>query len=270
MTHAMPSPTLLDGLIDAVQRAGDAILEVVARGFEASAKADKSPVTEADHAGETVILQALAVLAPGVPVVAEEECAAGRIPVVGARFFLVDALDGTREFVKGGQDYTVNIALVEDGAAVMGVVYAPALGRLFAGATGLGAFQSERGGARRPIRVRAPGAKLTVVASKSHGASANERYLATLPVGVRTNVGSSLKFALVAAGEADLYPRASPTSEWDTAAGQAVLEAAGGRMFAPDGSRFRYGKPGFLNTGFVATGLFDPPPIGPFLDAGSF
>ena len=238
-------------------------------GFEVTSKADESPVTAADHAAEAILLDAIQALAPDTPIVAEEEVAAGRTPDVGRRFFLVDPLDGTREFVRGGTDYTVNVGLVEDGEAVLGVVYAPALGRLFAGEAGGGAFLAEgtvpgEVGARRPIRVRAPGERLTVTASKSHGTSGTERYLATLPVGERLVTGSSLKLGLLAAGEADLYPRVGPTMEWDTAAGHAVLSAAGGRMLAPDGSPFRYGKPGFRNTAFVATGLYDPPPIGPF------
>lgn len=265
----MPSP-LLDGVVAACLRAGAEIQRHVALGFETFTKGDESPVTAADHAAEAVLLDALGGLDPDTPVVAEEEVAAGRTPQVGSRFWLVDPLDGTREFVRGGHDYTVNAGLVVDGAPVLGVVYAPALGRLFWGEAGAGAWLAEgrdtpgEVGAARAIRVRAPGARLTVVASKSHGTSSLERYLAGVPVGERVNTGSSLKFALVAAGEADLYPRTGPTMEWDTAAGHAVLLAAGGRMLAPDGSPFAYGKPGFLNGAFVATGGFAPPPIGPF------
>ena len=262
-------PNLLDGIVAACLRAGAEIMRHVELGFETLTKADESPVTAADHAAEAVLLDALQALAPDTPIVAEEEVAAGRTPVVERRFFLVDPLDGTREFVRGGKDYTVNVGLVQDGAPVLGVVYAPALGRLFAGGSGLGAFQATGAvagqvGARRPIRVRTPGARLTVTASKSHGTSGVERYLAALPVGERLATGSSLKLGLLAAGEADLYPRTGPTMEWDTAAGDAVLRAAGGRMLGPDGSVFLYGKPGFRNGAFVATGLYDPPPIGPF------
>ena len=265
----MDTSPLLDGIVAACLRAGAEIQRHVALGFETLTKADESPVTAADHAAEAILLDALGALAPDTPVVAEEEVAAGRTPDVGRRFFLVDPLDGTREFVRGGRDYTVNVGLVEDGAPVLGVVYAPALGRLFAGEAGRGAHLAEgtvagEVGARRAIRVRAPGERLTVTASRSHGSSALDRYIAALPPHERIATGSSLKYGLLAAGEADLYPRTGPTMEWDTAAGDAVLRAAGGRTLAPDGSLFRYGKPGFLNGPFVATGLFNPPPIEPF------
>ena len=266
----MDRSPLLDAVAAACLRAGAEIMRHVELGFETITKADESPVTAADHAAEAVLLDALGALAPDTPVVAEEEVAAGRTPQVGRRFFLVDPLDGTREFVRGGKDYTVNVGLVEDGAPVLGVVYAPATGRLFAGEHGRGAWLAEGAatpgevGAWRPIRVRRPGATLGVVATRSHGSSALDRYIAALPPHQRVAVGSSLKFGVLAAGEADLYPRTGPTMEWDTAAGDAVLRAAGGRTLAPDGSVFAYGKPGFLNGPFVATGPFDPPPIGPY------
>ncbi len=267
----MPAPSsLLDGLVAASLRAGAEIQRHVALGFETLTKADESPVTAADHAAEAVLLDALQGLAPDTPIVAEEEVAAGRTPQVGRRFFLVDPLDGTREFVRGGTDYTVNVGLIEDGAPVLGVVYAPALGRLFAGEAGRGAWLAEGAatpgevGAWRPIRVRAPGERLTVVATRSHGSSALDRYIAALPPHERVSTGSSLKYGVLAAGEADVYPRTGPTMEWDTAAGDAVLRAAGGRTLAPDGSLFRYGKPGFRNGAFVATGPYEPPPIGPY------
>ena len=266
----MDSSPLLDGIAAACLRAGAEILRHVALGFETITKADESPVTAADHAAEAVLLDALGALAPDIPVVAEEEVAAGRIPQVGRRFFLVDPLDGTREFVRGGTDYTVNVGLIEDGEPVLGVVYAPALGRLFAGEVGRGAWLAEGAGtpgevgARRAIRVRTPGERLTVTASRSHGSSALDRYIAALPPHERIATGSSLKYGVLAAGEADLYPRTGPTMEWDTAAGDAVLRAAGGRTLAPDGSLFRYGKPGFRNGPFVATGPYEPPPIEPF------
>ena len=267
--HAPPSP-LLDGIVAACLRAGAEIMRHVELGFETITKADESPVTAADHAAEALLLDALGALAPDTPVVAEEEVAAGRTPAVGRRYFLVDPLDGTREFVRGGKDYTVNVGLIEDGAPVLGVVYAPALGRLFAGEVGRGAWLAEGAatpgevGARRAIRVRAPATPLVVTASRSHGSSALDRYIAALPPHERIATGSSLKYGVLAAGEADLYPRTGPTMEWDTAAGDAVLRAAGGRTLAPDGSLFRYGKPGFRNGPFVATGPYDPPPIGPF------
>jgi len=272
MTEALNRPALLEGLVVAALQAGTAIWRIFQGEVEVITKADASPVTAADHAAEAIILSALAELAPGVPVVAEEECAAGRIPEVGARFFLVDPLDGTKEFIRRGTDFTVNIALIENGVPTLGVVYAPALGRLFAGGED-GAWSNEvppeeqETAERRPLKVRSPASPPVAVASKSHDVPATEAYLAACGVTTRVSIGSSLKFCLLAAGEADLYPRPSPTSEWDTAAGHAVLIAAGGRVFAPEGGPLVYGKPRFFNPGFVATGPFDAPAIGPFMGA---
>jgi 3'(2'), 5'-bisphosphate nucleotidase len=269
---------LLQGLVEASLVAGRAILKVYHSDFAFHVKADASPVTEADTAAEAILLAALARLAPGIPVVAEEECAAGRIPSVGDAFFLVDPLDGTKEFVRRGGDFTVNVALVEQGSPTLGVVYAPAAGRLYAGDGALGVAWSAQAtdtaasevslGAPAPLHVRTPGAAYVVVASKSHATPAIDAYLDGYAVETRVAVGSSLKFCLLAAGEADLYPRPSPTSEWDTAAGHAVLAAAGGRVFGPDGTPLTYGKPNFFNPGFVACGPFTPKPIGPFIPAG--
>jgi 3'(2'), 5'-bisphosphate nucleotidase len=262
---------LLEGMVAASLEAGEAIWRIFQEGFEVFEKSDQSPVTAADHAAEAIILKALARLAPGVPVVAEEEAAAGRIPAVDGAFFLVDPLDGTKEFIRRGTDFTVNIALVERHAPTLGVVYAPARSRLFAGDTAVRtAWTAEAepgrpGGERRPLSVRPLGERLVAVASKSHDTPATEAYLKACGVAERVSIGSSLKFCLVAAGEADLYPRPAPTSEWDTAAGHAVLAAAGGRVFGPDGGPLRYGKPRFFNPGFVATAAFDPPPLGPFM-----
>jgi 3'(2'), 5'-bisphosphate nucleotidase len=257
---------LLDELADAAREAGEAILEVVRRGFEIEAKGDTSPVTEADRAAELIILAALAKAAPGVPVIAEEEVAAGRIPQQGNVFFLVDPLDGTKEFIRGGEDYTVNIALVEGGSPRLGVVFAPATGRLHSGLVGEGAWLDE-GDGPRPIRTRERGQAVRAVASKSHFTQNTADYLAAA-VGLCTqvSVGSSLKFCIVAEGEADIYPRLSPTSEWDTAAGHAVLVAAGGRVDGPSGGPLAYGKPTFLNRAFVATGGWEPPTLEPFLE----
>lgn len=264
---------LLDGIVDASLEAGAVIWRFFQDGFEVLTKADDSPVTAADHAAEAVLLAALARLAPGVPVVAEEEAAAGRTPDVGERFFLVDPLDGTRDFVRRGKDFTVNVGLIEHGEPTLGVVYAPARSRLFVGDVTLRlAWTSDPApgeaspGARRPLRVRPRPERVTAMASKSHDVPATEAYLANA-IGPhdRVSVGSSLKFGLLAAGEADLYPRPSPTSEWDTAAGDAVLRAAGGRTFDIHGQPFRYGKPRFFNPGFVATGGFEVPPIAPFM-----
>lgn len=257
---------LLDDLADAARDAGEAILQVVRRGFDVEAKRDASPVTEADRAAELIILAALARAAPGVPVIAEEEVAAGRIPAHGDTFFLVDPLDGTKEFVRGGDDYTVNIGLIEGGEPSLGVVFAPASGRLHGGCVGEGAWLME-GSSRRSVRTRERGAELAAVASKSHLNQATVDYLESA-VGScdRVSVGSSLKFCIVAEGKADIYPRLSPTSEWDTAAGHAVLLAAGGRVDGPDGGPLRYGKPAFLNRAFVATSGWQAPPLAPFLE----
>jgi 3'(2'), 5'-bisphosphate nucleotidase len=257
---------LLDEIAEAAREAGEAILEVVGRGFEIEAKHDASPVTEADRAAELIILAALARAAPGVPVIAEEEVAAGRIPAHDKTYFLVDPLDGTKEFVRGGDDYTVNIGLIENGRPKLGIVFAPATGRLHGGCVGSGAWLDE-GQGRRQIRTRSRGEQLTAVASKSHLNQATVDYLqeAVGTCGYVT-VGSSLKFCIVAEGGADIYPRASPTSEWDTAAGHAVLLAAGGLVDGPDGAPLAYGKRAFLNRAFVATSGWKPPRLDRFLE----
>jgi 3'(2'), 5'-bisphosphate nucleotidase len=256
---------LVDQLAEAAREAGDAILEIVGRGFEVEAKQDRSPVTEADRAAELVILAALARAAPGVPVIAEEEVAAGRIPTHDDTYFLVDPLDGTKEFVRGGDDYTVNIGLIEQGVPRLGVVFAPATGVLHGGSVGEGAWVHD-GSGRRPIRTRERGEQITAVASKSHLNQATIDYLeAAVGTCGYVSVGSSLKFCIVAEGGADIYPRASPTSEWDTAAGHAVLLAAGGIVDGPDGGPLRYGKRAFLNRAFVATAGWKAPRLEPFL-----
>jgi 3'(2'), 5'-bisphosphate nucleotidase len=257
---------LVDDIAEAAREAGEAILEIVRRGFDVETKGDSSPVTEADRAAELIILAALARAAPGVPVIAEEEVAAGRIPAHDDIYFLVDPLDGTKEFVRGGDDYTVNIGLIERGTPRLGVVYAPATGRLHGGCVEAGAWVDE-GKGRAEIRTRARGEQLTAVASKSHLNQATIDYL-NEAVGTcdYVAIGSSLKFCIVAEGRADIYPRASPTSEWDTAAGQAVLLAAGGVVDGPDGAPLRYGKRAFLNRAFVATSGWKPPRLDRFLE----
>jgi 3'(2'), 5'-bisphosphate nucleotidase len=256
---------LLDACITAARDAGAEILKLVAAGFEVETKGDQSPVTVCDRAAELIILAALARSAPGVPVVAEEEVAAGRIPSTGDTYFLVDPLDGTKEFIRGGDDYTVNIGLIENGQPSLGVVYQPATDSLWAG-QGSEAFV-ERSGDRLPIRTRDRGDTLDAVASKSHLTQATVDYLekAVGECGF-VSVGSSLKFCIVAEGKADIYPRLSPTSEWDTAAGHAVLLAAGGSVDGTDGGPLQYGKTAFLNRGFVATAGWKAPSIAPFLE----
>ena len=257
---------LIDDLAVAAREAGESILEIVRRGFEVESKQDTSPVTEADRAAELVILAALARAAPGVPVIAEEEVAAGRIPAHDDTYFLVDPLDGTKEFVRGGDDYTVNIGLIEGGAPKLGVVFAPATGRLHAGCVGRGAWL-DQGQGRVAISTRERAEPPTAVASKSHLNQATIDYLeAAVGKCGYVSVGSSLKFCIVAEGRADIYPRAAPTSEWDTAAGHAVLLAAGGLVDGPDGDQLRYGKRAFLNRAFVATSGWKPPRLEPFLE----
>ena len=262
---------LLETLIAAAIEAGRAAFAIYRSDFEVHTKQDESPVTAADHAAEAVILAHLAKAAPGIPVVAEEQVAAGRVPVIGAEFFLVDPLDGTKEFVQRRGDFTVNIALVRAGVPELGVVFAPAKSRLFAGdAPERRAYRSEQSpddaneAPRSPMRVRTPPAGgLTVVASRSHRTPETDAYLSQVSVSELISVGSSLKFCLVAAGEADLYPRLGPTMEWDTAAGHAVLSAAGGTVVNLDSSPFRYGKPQFRNPSFIATSSLLLLPRGP-------
>lgn len=252
----MSMSNLLERVCEIAREAGHAVMEVYCTDFAVRGKHDSSPVTAADERAEAIIVAALQALTPDVPIVAEEAVAAGRMPEVGGRFWLVDPLDGTKEFISRNGEFTVNIALVVDGEPVLGVVYAPALGRLFAGARGGDAYVEDAAG-RRSIRCRGvPGAGLTVVASRSHGdADALASFLGERKVASLENAGSSLKLCLVAAGEADLYPRLGRTMEWDIAAGHAVLAAAGGRIADLSGAALRYGKPGFENPHFVASGL---------------
>jgi 3'(2'), 5'-bisphosphate nucleotidase len=245
----------LEILARIARAAGDVVMKHYAAGVEARFKDDRSPVTDADQEAEALILAALAREFPGVPVVAEEEAAAGRIAQASAHFFLVDPLDGTKEFIarRGGQ-FTVNIGEIVDGTPVAGVVYAPALDRLFVGSQDDGAFEQD-GGGTRIIMARAPAPDgLVAVSSKSHPDEKTAHLLKSLPIRESINAGSSLKFCLLAAGEADIYPRAGRTMEWDTAAGHAVLAAAGGAVTDWDGAPFTYGKPGYENGAFIARG----------------
>jgi 3'(2'), 5'-bisphosphate nucleotidase len=239
--------------------AGEVVMVVYRSPFAVEHKDDRSPVTEADRRAEALIEPALRALLPGVPVVAEEAMSDGHAPdVSGGTFWLVDPLDGTREFVRRNGEFTVNIALIEQGEPLLGVVWAPALGRLFSGGCGLGAWAEVDRAGRHALKTRnLPQAGAAVVGSHHHGAIATElaRWLHGAAVAEQRAVGSSLKFGLIAAAEADLYLRPGRTMEWDTAAGQAVLEAAGGQVrVAASGERLRYGKPEFENPGFVALG----------------
>lgn len=240
--------------LDAALAAAQVIMDVYARPIHAVSKSDGSPVTEADAAAEAVIIARLK--PANLPILGEESVAAGIVPVLGERFFVVDPLDGTKEFIKRNGEFTVNIALVEHGRPTMGVVLAPATGEVFAGdATGAWQARTENGtiGPRQRIAVRAQ-TRPRIVASRSHGHAALEQLCRSLDVEADVSVGSSLKFCLLARGEAQLYPRFTPTCEWDTAAGQAVLEAAGGAVVTLDGAPMRYRKhqDGFLNPYFVA------------------
>jgi 3'(2'), 5'-bisphosphate nucleotidase len=237
--------------------AGAVVMRHYAAGIEARLKADRSPVTIADEEAEGLILAALAQAFADVPVVAEEEVAAGRRVEAGAHFFLVDPLDGTREFLSGNGEFTVNIGEIRDGVPVSGVVYAPARDRMFAGAINMGAFETKGDLMHiRPIKVRtAPSDGLVAVGSRSHNDTQTTEFLKQFAVKDFVAAGSSLKFCLVATGEADIYARAGRTMEWDTAAGHAVLKAAGGSLTLWDGRAFTYGKPGFENPGFLAKGL---------------
>lgn len=262
MSTLSPSPDMMK-LLRIAQMASREIMAVYASDFAVMSKTDLSPVTEADALAEKVILKELAVHWPDVPVLAEESAAAGHMPDVGESFFLVDPLDGTKEFTSRNGEFTVNIAHIENGMPVMGVVYAPAKDEMFWGEADQGAacahltptgsiddVQWQR------IEVRKPKpAGLTVVASRSHMDVQTENYLKDVKVKSLTSAGSSLKFCLVAKGEADLYPRFGRTMEWDTGAGQAVLMAAGGKVMCTDGKPLAYGKTerGFDNPAFIAS-----------------
>jgi 3'(2'), 5'-bisphosphate nucleotidase len=260
---------LIEALLLAAVAAGRAALEIYRTGFTVTQKADQSPVTAADHASEKIILEHLARLAPAVPVVAEEAAAGGSVPQVREEFFLVDPLDGTKEFIHRRGEFTVNIALIRRRVPSVGIVYSPVGGMLYAGNVAAGrAFRCSHpadaaaAGPREPLHVRpVPDAGITAVVSRSHSTPETEAYLKHYKVHDRVSVGSSLKFCLVAAGEADLYPRLGPTMEWDTAAGHAVLCAAGGQVLAPGGGPLAYGKAGFRNTFFIASGSLTPVPL---------
>jgi 3'(2'), 5'-bisphosphate nucleotidase len=257
-----PSAELL-ALTDLVWNAGQIVLRHYANvDIEHSRKEDRSPVTAADLEAEAFILSRLAMLAPGVSVIAEEEAAAGRTQQIGSRFFLVDPLDGTKEFLNRNGEFTVNVGEIVNGEPVRGVVFAPAIHRLFFGEIETGAFEIATDTApdfahAHPIKVRKPASDgLVAVASRSHRDYLTEEFLARFPVKAFVSAGSSLKLCLVAAGEADIYPRLGRTMEWDIAAGHAVLAAAGGSVTTVDGAPFRYGKvgEGFANPHFVARG----------------
>lgn len=243
----------LDALIPVIREAGVLIEQIRESGAEARAKADRSPVTEADERAEALIVAALRRIDPDTLIVGEEACEADGKPDIEARFWLIDPLDGTRSFLDGGADYSVNIGLVENGVPVFGIVMAPRSGTIWAGAEGIGAWRYD-GDDVRPIHCRALPPRPVVVTSRSHNDERTMNYVASIANADVKPSGSSLKFCMIAEGEADIYPRYGPTSEWDTAAAHAVLLAAGGAMVDEAGAPFRYGKPAYLNGPFLAIG----------------
>lgn len=247
----------LDALKNIARAAGALELQYFHSGTDTIEKQDGSPVTVADREAEELILKGLKDLAPDIPVVAEESVAAGKIPDISSgRFWLVDPLDGTKEFISGSGEFTVNIALLEDFTPVLGVIYAPVVDEMYTGVAGVGCTFMTGKGPEEKIAVRgAPEEGLTVVSSKSHGDPDKlSAFLDGKKIAGHATRGSSLKFCAVASGRADIYPRFGPTCEWDTAAGDAILRAAGGSVTELDGTPLRYGKSDakFLNPEFIA------------------
>lgn len=263
------SPHLCHQLIDVALEAGRIIMKHYHAGFDVSVKDDKSPVTLADTDAEAIILAALEKIVPEIPVISEEAASQGMIPDIGKRFFLVDPLDGTKEFIRHNDEFTVNIGLIEDRLPTMGIVYAPALSRMFFAPAPTEAFELELPCNARPqldraqkLQVRTPPPQgLTAAVSRSHIDADTDRFLETFKIAERRPAGSSLKFCLIAAAQIDLYPRTGPTMEWDTAAGQAILQGAGGSVTIDDGTMLLYGKgkAGYKNPPFTAWGNVTKP-----------
>lgn len=248
--------SLLDTLHLIALQAGDAIKDIYNTDFQVDTKDDASPVTEADRRAETLIIERIkADITDSWPIVGEEAFSAGIIPdVAGTPFWLVDPLDGTKEFVNRNGEFTVNIALIEAGRPVLGVVHAPAINQTYMGSPH-GAFADLDGQGPKPIRCRPwPPTGLTALVSRNHKTPETEDFLSAYTIKNEISTGSSLKFCVVARGQADIYPRLGRTMEWDTAAGHAVLRAAGGTVTDLDGRELLYGKPGFENPHFVAKG----------------
>ena len=241
---------LAEAITEIARAAGVEILAVRKRGAAVREKADRSPVTDADEAANALIVARLRALTPDIPIIAEESVAAGDIPAIGPRFWLVDPLDGTREFIADRDEFTVNIALIEEGRPTLGVVGVPARNELYGGAADLGAWSENGPIAARPV----PDTDPLAVASRSHGSIETEAWLDNHGITHTIRAGSSVKFCRLAEGAADLYPRFGRTMEWDTAAGHAVLVAAGGSVRILDGTDLLYGKPGFENPHFIARG----------------
>jgi 3'(2'), 5'-bisphosphate nucleotidase len=253
---------LMEPLTDLVIRAGDAILAVNRGALKIVGKADGSPVTDADLAADRIIAEGLARLAPDIPTLSEERVFSAKLPLRGS-FFLIDPLDGTKEFVAGRDEFTVNLALVTNGSPLLGIVGAPALGIVWRGLVGRGAERLTLDGAGRrqaaPIHTRPipkSGAPWVAAVSRSHGDARTEAFIATRPGAIRQQLGSALKFGRLAEGIVDIYPRLAPTSEWDVAAGHAVVTAAGGKVTDANGAplRFGVGTEGFIVPAFIAWG----------------
>jgi 3'(2'), 5'-bisphosphate nucleotidase len=258
------SSRLCTQLIDTTLQAGRIIMRHYQCGVDVSVKDDMSPVTLADTDAEAIILKALGKIAPEIPVISEEAASQGVIPDVADRFFLVDPLDGTKEFIRHNDEFTVNIALIENAAPVMGIVYAPALARMFFAPSPDKAFelylpidaQPQLDQSKR-LKVRTPPPQgLTAAVSRSHIDAQTDTFLEQFTIAERRSAGSSLKFCLIASAEIDIYPRTGPTMEWDTAAGHAVLLGAGGSVTIEDGSALTYGKKEtrYKNPAFTAWG----------------
>ena len=277
--YALDHQALVQRMLASLLDAGAALLRHRAAGVDVEHKADRSPVTAADREAEAIVLAGLAAAAPAVPVIAEEQVSAGQVPAFTIHAFLVDALDGTKEFIAGNDDFTVNVALVEHGVPLFGLLLAPAAGRLFVTLGPARAAQArfapadlQRDAARiapslafTDIRTANPDTRaLRALASRSHLSAETERYLTRFQVASMGRVGSSLKFGLIAAGEADIYVRYGPTCAWDTAAGHAIMLAAGGEVTTVDGAPLRYlgNAPSFLNPPFVAWGRPSLIPLG--------
>lgn len=264
--------SLADGLLGVALRVARVQVAHFAAGVTAEIKADKSPVTIADRESEEIILEALARVAPGIPVVSEEAASAGQFPVLDRTFFLVDPLDGTKPFLRREPHFTINIALIEDHRPIFGLLYAPAipdfyvtLARKKVGAARLDPHSRARTLADCELEIlharAADPNRISALTSHSHLNAETRRLLDRYRVAERRAVSSSLKFGLLARGEADMYPRVGPTNEWDTAAGHAVLAAAGGDVLTLDGAPLQYGKPNFHNPAFVAWGRAPAPGV---------
>lgn len=251
----------LNEVVDIAQNAGVAIMEIYQRDFSIDQKEDKSPLTEADMAAHGIIVAGLKRLTPNIPILSEEDTGSFTGPDGQGRYWLVDPLDGTKEFIKKNGEFTVNIALIEDGVSVLGVVVSPALGVSYIASREEGAFKIDESGVRKTIMVskREVGSPWKVVGSRSHGGGALNDYCDRLGGFELVPMGSSLKICLVAEGAADIYPRLGPTSRWDTAAAQCVVEQAGGRVVTSTGDSLSYVEPGeVLNPFFLVHGLSCP------------